>query len=116
MTAQRNDGFFAPVSGFDLPRFAGIPTFMRLPHVPFDHARFGEVEIGLIGAPWDGGTTNRPGPRHGPRQLRDLSTMIRAMNGARNTWFCGAWMRNGFHEDGFASAMRIARRVLPERV
>ena len=45
---------------------------------------FGEVQIGLIGAPWDGGTTNRPGPRHGPRQLRDLSTMIRAQNGA--TW------------------------------
>ena len=84
MVVQRNDGFFAPVSGFDLPRFAGIPTFMRLPHVPFAHERFGEVEIGLIGAPWDGGTTNRPGPRHGPRQLRDLSTMIRAMNGA--TW------------------------------
>jgi guanidinopropionase len=78
------DAFFKPVSGFDLPRFAGVPTFMRLPHVPFDHPRFGEVEIGLIGAPWDGGTTNRPGPRHGPRQLRDLSTMIRAQNGA--TW------------------------------
>jgi len=84
MTGTSNDGFFTPVSGVDLPRFAGIPTFMRLPHVPFDHARFGEVEIGLIGAPWDGGTTNRPGPRHGPRQLRDLSTMIRAKNGA--TW------------------------------
>jgi guanidinopropionase len=28
--------------------------------------------------PWDSGTTNRPGPRHGPRQLRDASTMIRA--------------------------------------
>jgi guanidinopropionase len=78
------DAFFKPVSGFDLPRFAGVPTFMRLPHVPFDHPRFGEVQIGLIGAPWDGGTTNRPGPRHGPRQLRDLSTMIRAQNGA--TW------------------------------
>ena len=78
------DGFFTPVAGFDLPRFAGIPTFMRLPHVPFDHPRFGEVEVGLIGAPWDGGTTNRPGARHGPRQLRDLSTMIRAQNGA--TW------------------------------
>ena len=76
--------FFQPVSGLDLPRFAGIPTFMRLPLVPFDHARFGEVEIGLIGAPWDGGTTNRPGPRHGPRQLRDLSTMIRSQNGM--TW------------------------------
>ncbi|MBE2275057.1 MAG: agmatinase [Rhodobacteraceae bacterium] len=78
------DEFFIPVSGFDLPRFAGIPTFMRLPHVPPGHARFGEVEIGLVGAPWDGGTTNRPGARHGPRALRDASTMIRAMNGA--TW------------------------------
>ena len=56
------DPFFHPVSGFDLPRFAGIPTFMRLPHVPPDHPRFAEVQIGLIGAPCDGGTTNRPGP------------------------------------------------------
>lgn len=70
--------FFQPVSGMDLPRFAGIPTFMRLPHVPLDHERLSEVEIGLIGIPWDSGTTNRPGPRHGPRQLRDASTMIRA--------------------------------------
>jgi len=53
-----------------------------LPHVDLDHPRFRDVEIGLIGTPWDSGTTNRPGPRHGPRQLRDLSTMIRAQNGA----------------------------------
>ncbi len=77
-----SDPFFTPISGFDLPRFAGVPTFMRLPHVDFDHARLEDVQIGLIGAPWDGGTTNRPGPRHGPRQLRDMSTMIRAQNGA----------------------------------
>ncbi|WP_424939803.1 agmatinase [Aliiroseovarius sp. S253] len=77
-----SDPFFTPVSGFDLPRFAGVPTFMRLPHVDFDHPRFSDVQVGLIGAPWDGGTTNRPGPRHGPRQLRDMSTMIRAQNGA----------------------------------
>ena len=51
------------------------------------------------------------GPRHGPRQLRDLSTMIRAMNGARNTWFCGAWMKNGFHEDGFASAVDVVNAM-----
>ena len=73
-----SDPFFHPVSGFDLPRFAGVPTFMRLPHVPPGHPRFGEVQIGLVGAPWDSGTTNRPGARHGPRQLRDASTMIRA--------------------------------------
>ncbi len=77
-----SDPFFHPVSGFDLPRFAGVPTFMRLPHTDFDNPKFKDVQIGLIGTPWDGGTTNRPGPRHGPRQLRDMSTMIRAQNGA----------------------------------
>ena len=73
-----SDPFFLPVSGFDLPRFAGVPTFMRLPHVSTDDPKIREVDIGIIGVPWDSGTTNRPGPRHGPRQLRDASTMIRA--------------------------------------
>ncbi|MBB4063963.1 agmatinase [Gellertiella hungarica] len=71
---------FRPISGVDLPRFAGIPTFMRLPHVSLDDPRIDQVDIGIIGAPWDGGTTNRPGPRHAPRQLRDHSTMIRHQN------------------------------------
>lgn len=73
-----SDPFFQPVSGFDLPRFAGVPTFMRLPHVAPEDSRLNDVDIGIIGVPWDSGTTNRPGPRHGPRQLRDASTMIRA--------------------------------------
>ncbi|MEP1518901.1 agmatinase [Ascidiaceihabitans sp.] len=72
--------FFQPVSGMDLPRFAGVPTFMRLPHVTPDHPAYDHVQLGLVGVPWDAGTTNRPGPRHGPRQVRDLSTMIRAGN------------------------------------
>ncbi len=76
-----NDHFFQPVSGMDLPRFAGIPTFMRLPHLPRGDARWADVDVGIIGVPWDSGTTNRPGPRHGPRQLRDASTMIRAEHG-----------------------------------
>ena len=75
-----DDDFFTPVSALDMPRFAGMPSFMRLPHLTFESPRIDEVEMGLIGVPWDAGTTNRPGPRHGPRQLRDLSTMIRAMN------------------------------------
>ena len=74
--------FFQPVSGMDLPRFAGVPTFMRLPHLLPGMPHYDEVQIGLVGVPWDGGTTNRPGARHGPRQLRDASTMIRAMNPA----------------------------------
>lgn len=36
---------------------------------------------------------------------------IRAMNGARNTWFAGAWMKNGFHEDGFASALDVVEAM-----
>ncbi|MFN4202278.1 MAG: NAD(P)/FAD-dependent oxidoreductase [Tabrizicola sp.] len=36
---------------------------------------------------------------------------IRTMNGSRNTWFCGAWMRNGFHEDGFASAVEVVQAM-----
>lgn len=80
-----SDPFFHPVSGFDLPRFAGVPTFMRLPHVPLGSDRAAEVEIALIGVPWDSGTTNRPGPRHGPRQIRDASTMIRAQHAVFGT-------------------------------
>ena len=74
------EAFFKPVSAIEMPRFAGMPSFMRLPHLNLDAPRIDEVEMGLIGVPWDAGTTNRPGPRHGPRQLRDLSTMIRALN------------------------------------
>ena len=73
-----SDAFFHPVSGFDLPRFAGVPSFMRLPYLTFEDTHFSAVDLGLVGVPWDSGTTNRPGPRHGPRQLRDASTMIRA--------------------------------------
>lgn len=72
------DPRFQPVSGMDLPRFAGVPTFMRLPHVSRGDMLYGETEVGFIGIPWDGGTTNRPGARHGPRQVRDYTTMIRS--------------------------------------
>ncbi len=71
---------YKPISGNDLPRFAGIATFMRLPYVA--PADADEVDIGLIGVPWDGGTTNRAGARHGPRQIRDLSTMARNVHHA----------------------------------
>ena len=30
-----------------------------------------------------------------------------AMNGSNRTWFCGAWMKNGFHEDGLSSAYDV---------
>ena len=64
-----------PISGALVPRFAGVATFMRLPHVRLEDA--GSIDIGLIGIPWDGGTTNRAGARHGPRQVREMSSLMR---------------------------------------
>lgn len=68
------DKRFRPVSGLVQPRFGGIATFMRLPHLPADAEG---LEIGIVGVPWDGGTTLRPGARLGPRQIRDMSTLMR---------------------------------------
>jgi agmatinase len=67
-----------PVDALVYPRFSGVPTFMRLPHVP-DAA---ELDLALIGIPFDGGTTYRPGPRFGPRNIRVQSAMIRPWNPA----------------------------------
>ena len=36
---------------------------------------------------------------------------VRARNGAANTWFCGAWLGHGFHEDGLLSAVNVARAM-----
>ncbi len=74
--APPKPAFPQPVSGTVVPRFGDVATFMRLPlfRDPAD------VEIGMVGVPWDGGTTNRPGARHGPRQMRDLSTMMRRVH------------------------------------
>jgi len=58
------------------PRYTGIPTFMRAP-IAEDLA---EVDIGLVGVPFDGGVTNRTGARHGPREIRNQSSLIRTMN------------------------------------
>ena len=60
------------------PRFAGVASFMRLPVV----TEFSTIDIGLVGVPWDGGTTNRPGARHGPREIRNQSSLIRRINHA----------------------------------
>ncbi|WP_336485500.1 agmatinase [Methylobacterium nigriterrae] len=63
------------------PRFSGLPSFMRLPVLDPDRAA-GEIEIGLVGIPFDGATTNRPGARLGPRAVREASTGTRMVNHA----------------------------------
>ena len=71
-----NDVNPQPVDAAIVPRFGAIPTFMRLPYRP-DPAG---LDIGLIGVPWDGGTTNRAGARHGPREIRNMSSFMRKVH------------------------------------
>jgi len=56
------------------PRYMGLSTFMRVPH----SRDYAELDIALIGVPYDGGTTNRPGARHGPREMREMSSLMRS--------------------------------------
>lgn len=64
---------FAPISTRAVPRFAGIPSFLRLPV----HADPRDVDVLICGAPFDGGTTFRPGARFGPRAVRVSSALGR---------------------------------------
>ncbi|QIB35429.1 agmatinase [Ancylobacter pratisalsi] len=68
-------GKFEPLDSGTIPRFAGLPTFMRLPV-----AEPAEVDIAIIGLPFDLGTTNRAGTRHGPRELRNQSSLMRRVH------------------------------------
>jgi len=58
------------------PRYTGVATFLRTPlvHNPRD------VDIAIIGVPFDGGVENRSGQRHGPRQIRDMSSLTRPIH------------------------------------
>ena len=58
------------------PRYMDIATFMRLPLIA-DPASY---DLALIGVPYDGAVTNRPGARHGPREIRSASSMMRAIH------------------------------------
>ncbi len=67
---------FQPMSGNDMPRFGGPATFMRLPACNLDAG----LDVAFVGVPFDIGTSNRPGARLAPRQIRDESRMLRPYN------------------------------------
>ncbi len=60
------------------PRYQEIATFMRAPYRP----HLDNIDIALYGVAYDGGVTNRPGARHGPREIRNQSSLMRAINHA----------------------------------
>jgi agmatinase len=56
------------------PRYTGIRTFARCPHVPGDLAG---VDVAVLGVPFDTATSMRPGARFGPAGIRDASLLLR---------------------------------------
>lgn len=65
-----------PMSGNDMPRFAGPVTMMRLPSAETAEG----LDAVFVGIPMDIGTSHRSGTRFAPRQIRAESTMLRPYN------------------------------------
>jgi agmatinase len=62
-----------PADGTKVPRYAGAPTFARLPRID----EVGRYDVALVGAPFDGGVSYRPGARFGPGAIRQASRHLR---------------------------------------
>ena len=69
-----------PPSNNVSPRYMGLATFMRTPAV----TDYSAIDIAMAGVPWDGAVTNRPGARHGPREVRNMSSLIRRVHHVSN--------------------------------
>ena len=69
---------YRPADSLASPRFSGVRTFMRLPHV----STLEDVDFVVVGIPFDDATTNRPGARFGPEAIRRASVMLRPWNAA----------------------------------
>lgn len=62
-----------PVDATVVPRYAGLGTFARLPQLD----RVPDYDVAILGVPFDGGTSFRPGARFGPAAIREASRLLR---------------------------------------
>jgi len=67
---------FKPITPQQQPKFAGIKTFMRLPHTQTIEG----IDFAVAGVPWDGATSYRTGQRLGPDAIRKVSVTLRPFN------------------------------------
>jgi len=63
----------------ELPHFAGINTFLKAPYAE-DVRAVGQFDAAVVGVPFDGGTTYRPGARFGPQGMRRISALYTPYN------------------------------------
>jgi agmatinase len=74
------DGHIGPVVASVVPRFAGPATFARLPRLD----EVSDVDVAVVGVPFDGGVSYRPGARFGPAHVRESSRLLRPYNPAQD--------------------------------
>ena len=67
---------YVPLDSTQIPRFAQVRTFLRLPNVQTTQG----IDYAVFGIPFDTGTTFRPGARFGPAAIRDISALIKPYN------------------------------------
>lgn len=67
---------YQPPDAMESPRFGGVRTFLRLPHIQTTE----DVDFAVVGIPFDTATTYRVGARFGPQAIRAGSTMLRPFN------------------------------------
>lgn len=75
-----------PVDAMVVPRFAGLPTFARLPLLE----KVERCDAAVVGIPFDAGTTYRPGARFGPSAVRQASRLLRPYHPGLNVEPFGA--------------------------
>ena len=68
------------------PRYTGIRTFARAPHVTSAE----DADVAIVGVPFDTATSMRPGARFGPAGIRDASLLLRPYNPAQDVDVFGA--------------------------
>src|SRR5579883_3035430 len=106
---------YQPADALQLPRFSGIRTFARLPHV----IETVDVDATVLGIPFDTGVSFRSGARFGPAAIRDASILLRPYNAAAGVDVFGTLSVTdggdlpvvpGYIDDSYA---RIAESLLP---
>jgi agmatinase len=68
------------VDATQMPRYGGIATFAHLPQI----SEVSDVDVAIVGVPFDTGVSYRPGARFGPNHVRESSRLLRPFNPAAN--------------------------------
>ena len=74
---------YKPLNSREFPRFSGLKTFFRLPHVSIDD----NYDVAIVGVPYDGSVSYRPGARFAPTKIREVSSLGRGYHWTREVNF-----------------------------